>query len=185
MPMMKSQSASPRRIIEVRGFKWPHRPISVAHASVLGEDQFGYWLGITKGSPWWTADRSRSGIFLQSFVKLIPTNAFWSVCFYAVDPIVDVDIILPVSWMDDVLEEIDLELDILRAADGEVWVRDQERFEHVRTAWNMPDAIAVQAKATCEHVRSLVEQGIEPFESVGISWLSRFITNIDTTETSN
>jgi hypothetical protein len=62
-------------------------------------------------------------------VKLVPTSTFCSTCFQPVDPIVDVDIILPVSWIDDVLEEIDLELDILRAADGEIWVRDQEKFE--------------------------------------------------------
>ena len=178
---MKIRSTPTYQIIEVRGFKWPHRPISVARASVLGEDRFGHWLGVTKGSLWWAADHSHSGVFLQSFVKLISNGTFWSVCFHPVDPMIDVDIILPVSWNDDVLEEIDLELDILRSANGEVWVRDQDKFEHVRTTWNMPNDIAVRAESTCEHVRLLVEQVMEPFGSVGHSWLSRFLTDSNLT----
>ena len=35
-----------RRVIEVRGFKWPRRPTGVAMAQLLGEDTFGRWLGI-------------------------------------------------------------------------------------------------------------------------------------------
>ena len=94
---------------------------------------------------------------------------------------VDVDIILPVSWTEGVLDEIDLELDILRSANGEVWMRDQDKFEHVRTTWNMPNDIAGQAQATFEHVRLMVEQAVEPFGSVGYSWLSRFLSDSNLT----
>ena len=173
------------RRVEVRGFKWPHRPTSVAFASRLGEDQFGQWLGIAKGSAWWAADRSYSGVFLHSFVKLVPSNTFWSVCFHPIDHAVDVDIILPVHWIGDILEEVDLELDILRSPDGKVWVRDQDKFEHVRTQWNMPNEIVVKVEETCNQVRSSVEQASEPFGSVGLSWLSYFLANTNTNEISN
>ena len=161
--------------IEVRGFKWPRRPTGVAVTYLLGEDAFGRWLAAAAGDPWWMADSSRSGVFVASFVKLVPSGTFWTACFNYADPIVDVDIVLPVRWIDDVLEEVDLELDILRSADGSVYVRDQEAFDNVRAAWAMPDEVAAQAEATCERVRALVEQGAEPFGEVGRAWLSRFL----------
>lgn len=145
---------------------------------MLDEDSFGRWLGITAGHPWWEADRSRSGVFDTSFVKLVPRDTFWTVCFHPVDPVIDVDIVLPVRWVDDVLEEVDLELDILRSADGSVHVRDQDEFDHVRKAWSMPDDIAVQAEATCARIRTLVEQGAEPFGNVGRVRLTRFLAEV-------
>ena len=164
-----------RRSIEVRVFKWPRRPTNVAVAQFLGEDTFGRWLGIAKGAAWWAADRSRSGVFEASLVKLVPSGTFWTVCFHPSDPVVDVDIVLPVQWVDDVLEEVDLELDILRNADGRVYVRDQDKFGQVGAAWAMPDDIVAQAEATCEQMRRWVERGDEPFGEVGRAWLARFL----------
>jgi hypothetical protein len=165
-------------MIEVRGFKWPRRPTGVAMAYLLGEDAFGRWLGVTGGDPWWAADGSRSGVFVMSFVKLVPDGTFWTACFNPFDPVVDVDIVLPVRWIGDTLEEIDLELDILRSANGAVRVRDREEFERVRQVWAMPGDIAAQAEATCDRVRALVERGAEPFGEVGQAWLSRFLAEV-------
>ena len=159
------------RPIEVRGFKWPRRPTATAIVQLLGEDAFGRWLGVARGAPWWAADGSRSGVFDTSLVKVVPNDTFWTACFNPADPLVDVDIVLPVRWFGDVLEEVDLELDILRFADGSVRVRDQEAFDQVRVAWAMPDEIAAQAQATCSQVRALVERGAEPFGAVGRAWL--------------
>ncbi len=173
---MSTRRVSGRRAIEVRGFKWPRRRTAVAVACLLGEDDFGRWLGVTKGDPWWAADRSRSGVFETSFVKVVPSGTFWTACFNLVDPVIDVDIVLPVRWVDDALEEVDLELDILRSHDGSVRVRDQDEFDRVREAWAMPGDIATQAEETCELVRELVELSAEPFGDVGRAWLSRFLT---------
>ena len=162
-------------LVEVRSFKWPYRPTTVAPTRLIGEDSFGRWLGITRGDPWWTADRSRSGVFEQSFVKVVPSGTYWTACFNPGDPIVDVDIVLPVRWFDDALEEVDLELDILRSTNGKVKVRDQDEFHRVREEWNMPNDIAVQAQATCEQIRALVEEGAEPFGTVGKAWLASFL----------
>jgi protein associated with RNAse G/E len=140
---------------------------------------FGRWLGIRRGDPWWTADHSRFGVFEQSFVKLVPSGTYWTACFNATNPMVDIDIVLPVCWVDTALEEVDLELDILRSADGSVHIRDQDAFDRVRVEWNMPRDIATHAEATCTQVRVLVEQGTEPFNAVGHRWLTRFLAEID------
>jgi hypothetical protein len=170
-----------RRLIEVRGFKWPHRPTAVAVACLLGEDVFGRWLGVSKGHPWWTADRSRAGVFEISFVQVVPSDTFWTACYNPVDPVIDVDIVLPVRWIGDSLEEVDLELDILRFTDGRVRMRDREEFDRVREAWAMPGDIAAQAEETCERVGALVEGGAEPFGDVGRDWLSRFLAEAGAT----
>jgi|GEM_PF-1527063 len=173
---MSTPTISNPQVIEIRGFKWPHRPTAVAMACLLGEDAYGRWLGVAKGKPWWAADGSRSGVFESSLVKVIPRGTFWTACFTSVDPVVDVDIVLPVRWVDGAVEEVDLELDVLRFADGSVQVRDREEFDRVREAWPMPTELIVQAEETCERIRGLVEMGIEPFGKVGRMWLSHFLT---------
>jgi hypothetical protein len=119
-------------------------------------------------------------VFKRSFVKLVPSATFWTVCFRRVDTVVDVDIVLPVRWVDGELEEVDLESDILRSADGSVQVRDREAFTRVQEAWAMPDDVAEQAEETCERVRALVERGDEPFDAVGRAWLSGFLAEAGT-----
>jgi uncharacterized protein len=108
-------------------------------------------------------------------VKLVPSGTYWTACFQPVDPVVDVDIVLPVDWVDGALEEVDLELDVIRSADGRVWVRDQDEFDRVRKTWAMPDDIADRAKDTCEQILALVEQRAEPFGEVGRAWLTRLL----------
>lgn len=164
-------------LIEVRGFKWPRRPIGTAHARLLGEDAFGRWLGLTQGDPWWRADGSPAGAFETSFVKLVPHHTFWTACFHPMDPVVDVDIVLPVQWNDEVLEEGDLELDILRFADGTMQVRDHDVFAQVRQTWAMPADVATQAETTCRQVQTLVARASEPFGTVGSEWLARFLAH--------
>ncbi len=164
------------RAIEVHGFKYPRRPTTVAHATLLGEDRFGRWLGIAKGSTWCSADRTRSGIFIAPLVKLIPHESFWSACFQPIDPIIDVDIILPVCWNGHVVEEVDLELDVLCNASGTVMARDEDDFARVQSEWKMPHAIALQAESTWQQMRVQVEQAVEPFNEVGKAWLSSFLT---------
>jgi len=173
--LMRMRRMPDRPLIEVRSFKWPRRPTTAAEACLLGEDAFGRWLGVAKGDPWWAADGSRSGVFEMSFVKLVPSGTFWTACFNPVDPVVDVDIVLPVHWLGDALEEVDLEVDILRFADGSVQVRDREEFARVRETWAMPGDLSAQVEETCERVRALVELGVEPFGDAGRAWLSRFL----------
>lgn len=164
-----------RRFIEVRGFKWPRRPTGITRATLLGADTYGRWIGVKKGDPWWSAEGSHNGTFIGSLVKVVPHDSFWTACFYPGDPVIDVDIVLPVRWDGDVLEEIDLELDILRSAAGEVWVRDREEFKRVCEEGALPETIVARALATCEEVRARVTAGTEPFGAVGQQWLTRFM----------
>jgi protein associated with RNAse G/E len=122
-------------------------------------------------------------MFEMSFVKLVPVDTFWTACFNPVEPVVDVDIVLPVHWNGNTVEEVDLELDILCLASGEVRIRDREEFDRVQEVWAMPDPVVVQVEETCRRIQGLVELGAEPFGKVGRTWLSRFLDEVDRTRT--
>jgi uncharacterized protein len=164
-------------VIEIRGFKWQRRRASVALAYLIGEDSCGKWTGIAKGNPWLHLDGSRSGIFEMSFIKLFPVNTYWTACFGFGNHDIDVDISLPVQWVDNAVEEVDLELDILRTADGLVYGRDEEAFNEIRDS--MPPDIVAQAEKTFAQIHRQIEQKIEPFGEAGFAWLRRFLSAVD------
>ena len=114
---------------------------------------------------------------LRPIVKVVPHDAYWSACFALTDPVVDVDIVLPARWDSDRLEETDLELDVLRASDGRVRVRDEEAFARVRVEWGLPDPIAARALATCAAIQARLAAHAEPFGMVGPAWLARFLAD--------
>jgi len=106
---------------------------------------------------------------------VVPRDASWSACFARTDPVVDVDIVLPARWDGDNLEETDLELDVLRAGDGRVWVRDEDEFARVRADFALPDALAERALATCAAIQAQLAAHTEPFGMIGPAWLARFL----------
>jgi hypothetical protein len=114
-------------------------------------------------------------VFAHSFVKLVPAGTFWTACFHPHDPVVDVDIVLPVRWRGATLEEVDLELDILRTADGQVVIRDQAAFAQVIAQWPMPAPLSQAADRTCRQIAAAVTHQTEPFGAVGAAWLAAFL----------
>lgn len=166
-------------MVEIRTLKWPRRPQTAALTLDLGEDMYGRWFGVAEGDPWWSADGRRAGTFESAIVKLVPSHTFWTVCFRPSDPVVDVDIVLPPVMTGDVLEEVDLELDILRDSDGRVYTRDEDEFDLVRERWPMPGAIVSAALEIFERLQALVQRRAEPFGDVGSTQLSRFMGYVD------
>ena len=167
------------RLVQVRSFKWPRRLTSIAVTRLLGEDEHGRWLGVAEGDPWSWPDGTHAGTYVAPLVKLVPSGTFWSAAFHPTGWVVDVDVVLPVEWDGDVLEEVDLELDVMRATDGRVWVKDREEFERVRAAWPMPEEVVARAQEACEWARGVVERREEPFGAVGAGWLARFVAEVE------
>lgn len=166
-------------VIEIRGFKWPKRPTTVAMAYLIGEDAFGRWVGIAEGTPLEGMNGTRSGVFELSFVKLFPKDTFWTACFGNGDIIIDVDISLPVTWLDHAVEEVDLELDVLCTADWHIYIRDQEKLLQVREMFSMPTHISDQAERTSQDIQQHIEQRVEPFGEIGFTWLRQFLSALE------
>lgn len=71
-----------RHAIEVRHFKWPRRATSIALAQLLGQDDYGRWLGVAEGAPWHAADGSPADLFVAPLVKVVPAGTWWTACFH-------------------------------------------------------------------------------------------------------
>jgi len=164
--------------IEIRSFKWPRRPTYIpSPLQFLGEDEFGRWLGVAAGIPWRSADGTRSGVMEHPLVKLVPPDTYWTCCFHPVDPVIDIDLVLPVRWLENAFEEIDLELDVLRFADGRIEVRDQAEFARLHQELGLSATTAAKVTQTAEELCTLLAQGAEPFASIGRERLARFMAD--------
>ena len=170
--------------VEVRLFKWPYRPRSVAQAYLIDEDIFGKWIGVAKGNLRSSADGSTQGVFDHSFIKLFPHNTYWTACFGFADHPIDVDISLPAKWSESTVEEVDLELDVIRTSDGLVYIRDEDEFQQVVQTFSMPDDIAQQAEQTCLDIRFQIEKRQEPFGEVGLTKLAQFLNEVQRADSS-
>ncbi|MBM7844893.1 DUF402 domain-containing protein [Herpetosiphon giganteus] len=164
-------------LMAIHGFKWPKRPTAQATGYLLGADQFGHWLGIAAGSAWQHSN-GQQGMFEQAFVKLIPPNAYWSACFNLSDKLIDVDIVLPNQWHDQLVEEIDLEIDLLKMADGSIEIRDQAKFAAVCQRWPIPAAIIEQVHTTTAQIYQQLQAQVEPFKHVGARRLAQFLQHV-------
>lgn len=164
--------------IRIHGFKWPKRPMAQAIGYLLGADQYGYWIGIAAGGVWHHSN-GQQGRFEQSFVKLIPYNAYWSACFNPSDTLIDVDIVLPNNWNHRLVEEIDLEIDLLKMDDGRLEIRDEADFAEVCQRWPMPANLIEQVQATTKHIYQQLHEEAEPFKLVGAQWLADFLQQLE------
>lgn len=172
---MKIQPLADYPKINVHSYKWPQRATNNTCAYLIGEDSIGKWIGVATGDAWWAADNSQSGVFLGPLVKVFPANTFWTACFYPGDFSIDVDISMPVRWVEDRVEEIDLELDVLYSTRGGITVRDQAKFDDILDTYGLPPEIARRAQDTCKQICGMIERGDEPFGTVGFTWLEHFL----------
>jgi uncharacterized protein len=171
-----NQSLQIGDLVEVQSLKWPNRLTGIAQTRYLGQDEYGIWLGIRRGDVFWLPDRSVGGTMVQTFVKLMPINSYWTALFQDIEPYLDIDISYPVNWTGQTVQELDLELDILRYTDGRVVVRDQDDFAELTSDESVPREVIVNAESTCAKVLELLESDAEPFRTVGLAWLANWVS---------
>jgi uncharacterized protein len=141
----------------------------------LGEDEWGTWFG------------ARAGILLQrgdeppvvqphDFVQLVPAQGWYVACFNDAPAEMDlyVDVTTEPRITGDVIEAVDLDLDVLRRAGGEVLLDDEDEFELHRTLYGYPPEIIDGAAASAKWLMSAVRSREEPFGRVGAGWLARY-----------
>ena len=141
----------------------------------LGEDEHGVWLGAPVGTRMQRG--SEPPITEQSgCVQLVPRAGGWAALWNRTrDVEIYVDIASEPVWSDDgsVVTLVDLDLDVVRWRDGRVEILDEDEFAEHQVALGYPAAVIAAAEATtAEMVRALTER-IEPFDTVGPSWLGR------------
>lgn len=178
------------RTVEVRKYKWPDRFVDRCEEVVIGRDAHGEWHGVAAGTPFTLADR-RVARHSQPFVACFPPDRWWVAGFNPpVDQLVEftgdgpaetlriearevyVHIATPPEMREGALCFTDLELDVVRYADGRVAVLDEEDFERA----GLPADVAASARAACDEVARMLRGRDEPFGEAGRAWLRRFMT---------
>jgi uncharacterized protein len=147
---------------------------------VLGEDEWGLWLGATPATWFTKPDHDHpGGVPSHHFaadrptVQLITRSAWWTLVhnersrfpWY-------VDIVTPAEVDGDVVQMVDLDLDVLRDAEGRVALDDEDEFELHRRTLGYPERWIDQARATAARIHLAMEAHQEPFGRVADTWLA-------------
>ena len=161
------------RPVRVCMTKWGERPHWEYDAVLLGEDEHGHWLGCPRGT-----HHERPGLAFDSDVDkvvLVPREGGWKASLYAPGIWVDtyIDIATPPAWDGDVLRAIDLDLDVIRAEDGSVYLDDEDEFEAHTRDFAYPARLVTAAREAADAVRSMIENGEAPFDGSHRAWLAK------------
>ena len=164
--------------VVVRFTKWGGSDHWTFRATRIGEDEHGIWVAAPIGTPFarpgmeFTAERNQVFVF--------PRDRPYTTAFY--QPLADddadhvslyVDITTVPFWQGDEVTMSDLDLDVVRYADGRVSVEDEEEFVlHQQLLRYPPEVVALAHESVVARL-SEVRKASEPFGIVGTDWLRR------------
>ncbi len=152
--------------------KWGDRPHWEFDARFLGSDEHGDWIGIPTG-----ALMTRPGadfVTETDQVGLVPRDRAWLATFHAPGYLVVtyVDMTTVPFWDGHVLRAVDLDLDVIKTAEGEVFVDDEDEFAEHRELFGYPADVVALAEASRDEVLADVQQAREPFGSHAQRWFA-------------
>lgn len=141
----------------------------------LGEDEHGLWLWAPAGSLMQRGDEPAK-VSPSLNVKLVPYNKWWTAIWaWKSRQDVYVDIITPPSWNGSKVTMVDIDLDVVRWADGGVEILDEDEFAQHQIEFEYPERLVDTARATTAKMAIAVEARHEPFGAVGARWLERAV----------
>jgi hypothetical protein len=137
----------------------------------LGADGLGEWLGFPRGT-----HNHRPGMEFDSevdSVTLIPRRGANLATFHApgIWCSLYIDVTTPPEWDDDVVRCVDLDLDIVRRSDGELYLDDEDEFEAHQLEYGYPPEIIALAEESADWVYSAVAAGEPPYDGSAERWL--------------
>lgn len=156
-----------QRTIDIDFRKWVSRPHWRFTMNYLDQDEWGIWLWTPPGS---TAQRATepAQTFEHLNVKLIAPGEWWTAIWNDSGRYdLYVDIVTPAAWRGDRVTMVDLDLDIIRLADSTVIIDDEDEFAAHQVAYRYPPAVVDRARATADALHRNIQNGQEPFVSVG------------------
>ena len=155
--------------------KWGDRPHWRFDNLYLGADDHGDWLVMPAGT---TVSRpGRSVVTRVGMVTLVPARTWWMATFYApgLDLTTYVDITTEAEWDGAACTAVDLDLDVVRPVDGEVYVADEDEFAEHQVAFGYPAEVVSAAESSCAWVLAAVRERRPPFDgATSDRWFDRF-----------
>lgn len=171
------QPGDPARIVMT---KWGGRPHWEHDAVWLGHDEHGDWYGARVGTL-----MSRPGVAFateSAMVKLVPSpsaasttgGSGWVASFMAASwAATYVDMTTVPARDGDRVVAVDLDLDVVRTAAGDVYVDDEDEFAEHRIAYGYPSEVVSLAEESCAWVLDRVLEERPPFDGAPSErWLS-------------
>ncbi|MCY7396624.1 MAG: DUF402 domain-containing protein [Nocardioides sp.] len=150
--------------IRVEMTKWGGRPHWEFDALFLGSDEHGEWIGLTTG----TSLARPGAVFVTETdqVGLVPRDAGWVATFHAPGYLVTtyVDMTTVPHWDGSVVHAVDLDLDVVRGAQGNVWVDDEDEFAEHRVRFAYPPDVVALAEASAAWVHDAVLHERAPYD---------------------
>lgn len=156
--------------------KWGETPHWEMDGVYLGRDEAGDWIGYPAGT-----HMSRPGLEVTSRndqAGLVPAagtavGRAWLATFHAPGGNVRtyVDMTSVPQWQGRTVHAVDLDLDVIEALDGTVYVDDQDEFDQHRVELGYPREIVDLAMATRDLVRTAVSGRLPPFDGRAEEWL--------------
>jgi len=167
----------------VRWRKWDGTQHWTSDIVLLGEDEYGVWLGRHVGRLQSRPGPARPGasyIATTDSAVLVPHAGDWAATFIPdghPDRVrIYVDIAADVRWDPEsrTLMAIDMDLDVIRTDDERgVWIDDEDEFDEHRVAMGYPDDVAERARAAAAEVERMVRTRLSPFDGRAEAWLAR------------
>lgn len=141
----------------------------------LGEDEHGLWLWAPQGSPMQRGNEpAKESASIN--VKLVPDNKWWTAIWsWQSRQDVYVDIITPPSWSGSKVTMVDMDLDVVRWADGGVEILDEDEFIQHELEFEYPERLVDTARATTARLAIALEAKHEPFGGVGAGWMRQAV----------
>ena len=148
---------------------WRHEDLLV-----LGEDEHGLWLGCEVGSEQQKGDGPISYVKHPWVFCMVP-KAWWSMVYTRSRPITHfVDIVMPPVLNENRIEMVDLDLDVVRKLDGDVYIDDEDEFLEHQILYGYPDWVIARARTTTADRYLAMSRLDEPFDTVCRDWYNRF-----------
>lgn len=162
----------PRPLVRVDYTKYDGTPHRGYRARLLGTDEHGTWLGVSR-------DLVDPATFKyeEPYVLLVPRDAWWTAMFNAPPRRTELycDITTPARWpRPDQLCLVDLDLDVRRRRGGpEVELLDEDEFAVNSRAMAYPPEVIGNARRAASYLVAAVAGGAEPFAGGYHAWLDQ------------
>lgn len=165
------------RTVRVQTRKWPDDPHWEFDAVRLGVDAHGHWVGVPQGT--WLSKPDKGFTAQADHVVLLPHDGWWVATLYGHDaerPMdVYVDMTTPCQWSADesTVTCVDLDLDVIRSVDGEIWIDDEDEFAEHQVLRGYPAHVIAGAEASCAEVFAALTARSGAFDGIALEWLAR------------
>lgn len=161
------------RPVTVQFLKNPDHPHWGFETHYLGEDSFGHWMAVPRGTSRWKGTNTVHPT-REDAVFCAPRQGWWHLHYNGETTQFShfVDIVTPPVWVShNRYEMIDLDLDVVVRQDGSVEVEDEDEFELHQVQYGYSAEMIEGAVAETARIVELLEGHEEPFFEVAADWL--------------